>query len=169
MHEPPDSELPERPSKSQVKREMHRLQELGDRLAALQPEQLAHIPLEAGLRAALDELRRIKSREARRRQLQYIGKLMRNADAHAITTTLASQEAGGLAQTRRLHTLEHWRDRLIAEGDPAVTELVAAHSRALPQELRQLVRNARRERASGKPPAAARRLFRYLRETLEER
>jgi ribosome-associated protein len=168
MHDPDDDELPERPSKSQRKRDMHRLQDLGARLAALRPDQWTQLPMDAGLRQALEELRRIRSREAHRRQLQFIGRLMRNADAEALETALARLQSGSIAQTRLLHTLEQWRDRLIEEGDPAVAELVAEHPQALAQELRQLIRNARRERELDKPPAAARKLFRYLRETLAE-
>jgi ribosome-associated protein len=158
-----DEPLPERPSKSQRKREMHQLQALGERLVELNQEQIAGIPLGTELLQALEEMRRIKGREARRRQLQYIGKLMRHEDGNAIAAALERLRAGGIEQTRRLHQLERWRDRLIEQGDGALGELIAAHPGADRQQIRQLVRGARREQELHKPPAASRKLFRYLR------
>jgi ribosome-associated protein len=167
MHDNRHAPLPEGPSKSQRKRDMQRLQQLGAQLADLGPEQWTRLPLEDGLRDALEELRRIPSREARRRQLQFIGRLMRDADATAIAAALERLQQAGLAQVRRLHQLEEWRDRLLAEGDAAVTELLAEHPQLVAQTLRQLTRNARREQDRGQPPATARKLFRYLRDTLD--
>ena len=158
-----DEPLPERPSKSQRKREMHQLQALGERLVELNSEQIAGIPLGAELLQALEEMRRIKGREARRRQLQYIGRLMRHEDGDAIAAALERLRAGGIEQTRRLHQLERWRDRLIEQGDDVLGELIAAHPDADRQQIRQLVRSARREQELNKPPAASRKLFRYLR------
>jgi ribosome-associated protein len=158
-----DEPLPERPSKSQRKREMHQLQALGERLVELNQEQIAGIPLGTELLQALEEMRRIKGREGRRRQLQYIGKLMRHEDGDAIAAALERLRAGGIEQTRRLHQLERWRDRLIEQGDGALGELIATHPGADRQQIRQLVRSARREQELNKPPAASRKLFRYLR------
>ena len=158
-----DEPLPERPSKSQRKREMHQLQALGERLVELNQEQIAGIPLGTELLQALEEMRRIKGREARRRQLQYIGRLMRHEDGDAIAAALERLRAGGIEQTRRLHQLERWRDRLIEQGDGALGELIATHPGADRQQIRQLVRSARREQELNKPPVASRKLFRYLR------
>jgi ribosome-associated protein len=80
---------PERPSKSQRKREMHQLQELGAQLALLSPERLARLPISERLQDALEALRPIRSREARRRQLQYVGRVMRREDEEAIAAALA--------------------------------------------------------------------------------
>jgi len=164
MHDTPeDPDLLDRPSKSQRKREMQWLQGLGERLAALAPEALPPLPLSDRLRAALDELRRIRSREARRRQLQYIGRVMRSEDGEAIAAALERLTAGGLQQRRLLHQAEHWRDRLLAEGDAALAELLAEYPGGDAQQLRQLLRSAQQERDQARPPAAARRLFRQLR------
>jgi ribosome-associated protein len=167
MHDDDHATLPEGPSKSQRKRDMHRLQQLGEQLADLTPEQWERLPLDDGLREALAELRRIHSREARRRQLQYLGRLMRDADGEAIAAALERLQQTSLAAVRHLHRLEYWRDRLLAEGDPAVTELLTEHPQLVAQTLRQLTRNAQRERVREQPPAAARKLFRYLRDTLD--
>lgn len=158
-----DDLLPERPSKSQRKREMHLLQALGERLVELKPEQISEIPLGTALLEALREMGRIKGREARRRQLQYIGRLMRLEDGDAIAAALERLKAGGIEQTRRLHQLERWRDRLIEQDDGALEELLAAHPGTDRQQVRQLVRSARKERKLNRPPAASRKLFRYLR------
>ena len=159
-----DNDLPERPSKSERKREMLRLQALGERLADLGPEPLERVPVSAELQAALAELGRIKAREGRRRQLQYIGRLMRGEDTDAIAQALARLEAGSTAEKRRLHQLEQWRERLLSEGDGALGTFLDQHPAADRQHLRQLIRGAQTERDQQRPPAAARKLFRYLRE-----
>jgi len=161
-----DESLPEPASKSARKREMQRLQGLGEELTKLNSEQIAQVPLGEKLLQALEEMGRLKGREARRRQLQYIGRLMRDEDGDAVAAALDRIKAGGIEQTRRLHLLEGWRDRLIEEGDEALAELMADHPEIEPQQVRQLVRNARKEREREKPPAASRKLFRYLREVL---
>jgi ribosome-associated protein len=157
----------ERPSKSARKREVQRLQDLGEQLTKLNPEQVAQIPVGEQLLKALEEMHRLKGREAQRRQLQYIGRLMRDEDGDAVAAALERLKAGGIEQTRRLHLLERWRDRLIDEGDEALGELMADHPAINPQQVRQLVRSARRELELEKPPAASRKLFRYLREVLD--
>jgi ribosome-associated protein len=154
---------PERPSKSRCKRDMHRLQELGERLAALDPRLLPGLPLGETLQAALEELRHIRSREAHRRQLQYIGRLMRAEDGEAIAAALERLASGSAAQKRLLHRVEQWRELLLERGDAALGELVAEHPRADVQVLRQLLRSAQKERAQASPPVAGRRLFRALR------
>jgi ribosome-associated protein len=124
---------------------------------------LARVPVSAELRAAVEEMRRLKAREARRRQLQYIGRLMRAEDADAIAQAVAEAEAGSAAAKRRLHLLERWRERLLGEGDSALAAFLDAHPDADRQHLRQLIRRARFELDQGRPPAASRKLFRYLR------
>jgi ribosome-associated protein len=161
-HTPEDQPF-DRPSKSQRKREMQRLQNLGEQLAALPPHSLVDLPLSEDLQAALDELRRIHSREARRRQLQFIGRLMRSEDGEAIAAGLARLAAGNLQQTRLLHRAEQWRDRLLREGDGALAELLAEYPEGDAQPLRQLLRKARQEREQARPPAATRHLLRTLR------
>ena len=148
-------------SKTKRKKEMHDLQVLGAALVELPEGLLLEMQLEPGLRDAILEARRIKSHEAKRRQLQYIGRLMRDVDAEPIRARLAEVEghsAQAAAQHRRLEAL---RERLLAD-DEALTGFAAEHPGADLQELRTLVRNARREAKEGKPPRAYRELFRFL-------
>ncbi len=162
----PEDEEPERPSKSQLKREMEHLQKLGGELVKLQAETLERFPLADDLRNAIAEYHRVKGHEAVRRQLQFIGRLMRNEDGVAISKALAQVRSGSLEEKRRLHLAEQWRNRLLEEGDPALGELLDKHPGADRQQLRQLIRSAALEHERGKPPAASRKLFRMLREIL---
>ncbi|RMG56208.1 MAG: DUF615 domain-containing protein, partial [Gammaproteobacteria bacterium] len=157
-----DDDYPEEKSKSQLKREAHALQALGEALVALPLKQLEQIPMEDSLREAVMDCRAITQRGARKRQLQYIGKLMRGIDAQPIQSALEALRARGQRETHRLHLLEQWRDRLLEEGDAALGEALEAFPAAERQPLRQLVRNARREREQGRAPAMARKLFQYL-------
>lgn len=154
-------------SKSQLKRESHALQELGAELVALPASKLAKIPLPEELAEAIALAQRIKQRGGRKRQLQYIGKLLRKIDAEPIRQAMSALKNEANRESARLHRLEQWRDRLVAEGDAALTALLDEQPAADRQHLRQLVRNARREAEQNKPPKAARELFRYLRELME--
>jgi ribosome-associated protein len=148
-------------SKTRRKREMHELQALGVALAELPESQLKEMNLAENLLAALLEVKRIKSHEARRRQMQYIGRLMRDIDPTAIRERLAEVEGHSAQATARHRRLETWRERLIAD-DEALTAFAAEHAGADLQALRTLIRNARKEAAEGKPPRAYRELFRVL-------
>lgn len=134
----------DRPSKTQRKREMHALQELGREMAELGPDQLRQLPLSDALHDAILETRRITSREGRRRQLQYVGKLMRSADAQAIRQQLDIWRHGTREQTRAMHRLEALRDILV-DSDDALTEFLRDHPDADVQALRALIRAARKE------------------------
>ena len=101
---------------------------------------------------------------ARRRQLQFIGKLMRDIDPEPIQQYFEAQRQKARQQVQIHHDLEHWRDRLIDEGDPAVESFLQEHPQADRQHLRQLVRQAKKEQAQNKPPKSSRALFRYIRE-----
>ncbi|MDT8896060.1 ribosome biogenesis factor YjgA [Halomonas sp. I1] len=155
----------ERPSKSQLKREMHALQSLGERLIAMNDAERARFPLSDELLAAIDETGRIRAREARRRHMQYVGKLMRREDLDGIRAVFDELDREQLQRDHAFHRLEKWRDRLIDEGDDAVAAFIDAFPDTDRQALRQLIRNARRERDQGKPPTNARRLFKLIRET----
>lgn len=153
------------PSKTRRKREMLDLQALGVALSKLPEGQFAAIALPESLAAALREARRITSHEGRRRQLQYVGRLMREVDPAPIRAALEGL-AGQSAQARaRQQLLERWRARLI-DDDAALTEFAAAHAGTDLQVLRTLIRNARRELNEAKPPRAQRELFRMLRDLL---
>ncbi len=154
-------------SKSQLKRESHALTDLGKELVELPQNKLDKIPLEENLLDAINLARRIKERGGKKRQLQFIGKLLRKADATPIIAAMDQLKNEHLQENARLHKLEQWRDRLIEEGDSALGELLSEHPDADRQHLRQLLRNAQRERKQNKPPKSARELFKYLRDNLE--
>jgi len=157
------------PSKTQRKRASHDLQDLGEELVALSESRLAELDLPDRLRDAIMQARRISKFGALRRQLQYIGKLMRAAevDAAAIGARLEAWKGLSREATAHLHLLERWRTRLI-EDDEAAGELARRHPGCDLQRVRTLVRNARKEHAAGRPPASYRELFQALKEIIPE-
>ena len=171
-----DNDLPEGPSKTQRKQEMHALQDLGTELLQLSAAQRGAIPMDERLRAALREHGRMPTREARRRHMQFIGRLLRETDVEApVRAALLAIRAG---EARALAQAERWREELLA-GDGAMTDWVARFPHSDVQNLRQLVRKARRElaaleaRASEDNPVlrsssrAYKELFQVLRAVLE--
>ncbi len=162
---PDEEELPK--SKSRIKREMEALQQLGAKLVELGDGQLAQLPLDDKLRKAIVDARGMKQREGRRRQLQFIGKLMRKADHEAIEEGYRLFTEKDRKSVQRHHQVERWRDRILAEGDTALNDFFSAFPQADRQHLRQLLRTALKEQAHNKPPAQARKLFRYIRELME--
>jgi ribosome-associated protein len=150
-------------SKSQVKREMLALQALGKRLAELSPDRIKKIELPLELRDALLFCKTIHKGEPRRRQLQYIGALMREADTEPIQKALDAIDSGDLQGELRFKELERWRDELIDGNDELAEEILGRFPGTDRQTLRQLVLNARKEREAQKPPKASRALFRFLR------
>jgi ribosome-associated protein len=148
-------------SKTKRKKEMHELQALGAALVELPETQLEEIEMTAELRDAVLEAKRIKSHEAKRRQLQYIGRLMRDVDPAPIRAQLDAIEGSSAEAAARHRRLEALRERLIAD-DEALTEFIAAHPAADLQALRTLIRNTRKEQKEGRPPRAYRDLFRLL-------
>ena len=157
----------EKPSKTQRKRAMHELQALGERLVELNAEQLASVALPEALREALEQARHITRHEARRRQLQYVGRLMRQVDPEPIREKLNTWDGVSVEETARLHRIERWRDKLLEDND-AVASLAEAHPGIDTRRLRALVRRAREERATGRPPRSTRELFRTLRDIIGE-
>ena len=156
------------PSKSELKRRMLALQSLGETLVSLSERELARIPIEDDtLREAIDEARAIRSNSARKRHLQFIGKLMRGIDPEPISRALDALHESHQRQTDAFHTLEALRDRVLDEGDAGVQEVMTQWPDADRQQLRQLVRQHRLETQKGKAPAASRKLFRYLKELSE--
>jgi ribosome-associated protein len=153
-------------SKSQVKRDMAELRSLGVSLLELPQSQVEALSLPEALAAALRDARRITSHEARRRQMQYIGKLMREVDPAPIRAALEAAAGRSGAARARQRQLEQWRERLIAD-DSALTEFAAAHPAVDLQSLRTLIRNARKEIAGARPPRAQRELFRMVRDAAE--
>ena len=163
----PDFDAEERPSKSQRKREAHALKALGERLVELPENELATLGLPEELVQAVREARRINAREGRRRQLQYIGRLMRETETEVVRRHFEERDLRKRREDQRFHALEHWRERLIEEGDEALTALLDQYPGADRQRLRTLIRNAQRERgaeSTQRATKASRQLFRYLRE-----
>lgn len=154
-------------SKSALKREMTALQKLGEALVELSPAKLSKVPMTEQLEEAVMLARRLKNREGKRRQLQYIGKIMRTIDSDAIREKLDSFHHQSLSFRQEFQRMEQWRDRLIAEGDRAISDLLLEVPQLDRQHLRQLVRQAQKEASQNKPPAASRKIFKYLREQTE--
>jgi len=153
------------PSKSQVKRDMLALQALGTEIVELTDAKFASIApiLPEKLLIATTDARSIRAHGGRKRQLQYIGRLMREVDPEPIRDALALWKRHSREQAVELHQLENWRARLIAE-EGALAEYVAQHPGTDTQRLRALIRNTREEQARGKPPKSYRDLFRLLRD-----
>lgn len=156
----------ERPSKSQLKREMTALQKLGEDLVAEPRDRVKRVPMPEDVRDAILECQSIKDHEGRRRQMQYVGKKMRSLDEDevaAIQRTLDSWRGASKADTAAMHALERRREKLLA-NDVALTELKQDFPQVDVQHMRTLIRNARKEQAEQKPPKAYREIFQILKQ-----
>jgi ribosome-associated protein len=140
------TDTPEKPSKSQIKRDMLALQALGKRMVELSVERIKQLPLSEKLEEAVLAAQKTPSREGRRRQIHYVGKLMRDAPAQAILEQMDVWENGSAADTAYMHALERDRDRLMTD-DQALTDWLAEHPGTDVQALRSLIRAARQEHA----------------------
>ena len=158
--QPPSAEV----SKSQRKREALAVRSLAAELIAMDVALLRRMPLDDELLGAILEGRRIHSNIARKRQLQYIAKLLRREDIEPIAAAIDACRNEARQLTARHHRTEAWRDRLLARGDEALSELMPLRPELEARTIRQLVRKAGQEDQGGRPPAAARALFRLLRE-----
>jgi len=150
-----------RPSKTRLKEQAHALQALGQELAALPDDSLAAIEMPEPLREAILAFRRTRSHEGRRRQMQYVGKLMHGADEAALREALAEATLGSAQATLALHQAEQWRLALLQDDD-AQTRWLHEHPDTDAQQLRSLVRAARRDAAGLAPEARQPRSFREL-------
>ena len=160
-----DDDTERGPSRSQKKREVEALQDLGNQLVTLPEAQLKRMDLPDELRAAVVACRKITQNGALRRQKQFIGKLMRSINAAPIQAQLDAFQGVNAAETARLHQAERWRERLIA-GQEAMTAFMNDYPGADATRLRQLVRAAHDETAKNKPPRAYRELFQLIRESM---
>ena len=160
-----DEELP--PSKTKIKKQMHELRDLGKELTELGKDQLAQLDIPDTLREALREMKNINTFGAQRRQIQYIGKLMRDVDPVPILAKLDTWKGKSQHHVAYMHQLERWRERLL-ESEDALTELLSAHPQADAQRLRTLIRNAQREMKTQKPAKNYREIFQVLREIIPE-
>ncbi|XYJ11131.1 ribosome biogenesis factor YjgA [Telluria sp. B2] len=156
----------ERPSKSELKRQMEELQKLGAQLVAEPRDRVKRVPMPDEVKDAILMCQTITNHEGRRRQLQYVGKMMRtlsDEEVAVIQRTIDSWKGASKAETAALHALERRREKLLTD-DKALTELLSEHPELDVQQLRTLIRNARKEQAENKPPKAYRELFQILKE-----
>jgi ribosome-associated protein len=165
---PPAEAAAERPSKSQRKRDMTALQALGESLLRLSAAELARIDLPEPLREAVAEMARISSHEGRRRQLQYIGKLMRQVDPEPLRAAIDDATGESKQAVALMHRCERMRDALLAD-DAALDAVLADLPRADVQQLRAMIRAARREHKDGRPPRHSRQLYRWLRDQYDDK
>ena len=158
-----DDQIPEI-SKSQRKRDAHELLDLARQLVSMPETRLKRLPMDQGLHDEVAFARNIRSHGARKRQLMTVAKKLRNSDTEALLDAVNNIDEKNRRETARLHHVEAWRDRLVEGDDKALTELLEHGQDANVQTLRQLIRNAKKEAQLNKPPAAARKLFKVLRE-----
>ena len=172
--QPMDDEFDEdtrAPSKSALKRQSHELQDLGKQLLAMPDSRLASIDMPERLRDALDQWRKTRSFEGKRRQLQFIGKVMREVDAEPLREAVASFQMGHAKDALQLHQVERWRLELINDEADAMTRWMAAYPDSDAQQLRNLVRQARKDAAAApeqRNGRAFRELFQVLRKVVAE-
>ena len=153
-------------SKSQAKRDVEAMQKLGEKLVKLSSNELDKFDLEERLKDAVLFAQTIHSRSAHRRQMQLIGKLMRQTDAAGIQAQYERYHNQLSEQTAQFHQIETWRDRLIKEGDAAINELLLEYPQLERSRIRQLLRNINKEAEQNKAPKSARQLFKYLKEII---
>ena len=171
MNKPTKTVFNVQPSKSQKKRDMDGLKELGNRLTELSPDHL--VKVENGqVRDAVKEARKITKGNARKRQIQYIAKLLSRIDVDPIMNIIETLDASSAAYVQKFHQLESWRERLV-DGDSkalseALSEVLSTFLHTDRQQLRHLVRKARDERETGQQTTHFRRLFQFLKALSEE-
>lgn len=162
-----DDDLPK--SKSQRKRDMTALQDLGSELEALAKDRLARVPMPESLADAIHAARKITSHEGKRRQMQFVGKVMRSLDddeVAAIQAALEGFKGTSKAETAKLHLIERWRELLLAD-DAMLTKFLGEHPGIDVQAVRNIIRNARKEKELGKPPKYYRELFQAIKAALD--
>lgn len=163
---PKKEDLDAGPSKSELKRQMTERQKLAEVLASLSSDGLKSIPMDEAIKVAIAETPKIKSFEAIRRHKQYLGKLMRFLDEEELATIqkrLDAIQGISKAETAKLHFLESYRDRLVAD-DAAFTKMIEQYPDMDIQNMRTMIRNARKEKEMNKPPKAYREIFRVLKD-----
>jgi len=151
-----------RPNKTQIKKEIAGLFEMGEKMSELSPAQLSTLELPANIHKAVAEVSGMPQKGARKRLLKYIAGQLHKIDVNEFTEKLARIENKSAHAVREHHIVERWRDRLLAESNEALSELLDDYPQADRQRLRQLVRNAQKESETNKPPKSSRLLYRYL-------
>ena len=156
----------DRPSKSELKRQSNELQKLGEQLIDAPRDRVKRVPMPDEVKDAILMAQTITNHEGRRRQLQYVGKMMRSLDEEEVAViqrTIESWKGTSKAEAAALHALERRREKLLAD-DKALTQLLGEHPELDAQQLRTLIRNARKEQAENKPPKAYREIFQILKD-----
>jgi ribosome-associated protein len=156
-----------RPNKSQIKRDIAVIHKMCDEIVALAPAQIERLGLPENMVLAMQEAAKMPLKSARKRQMKFITGMMRKLDIEPIEIALAKIQAKSAHAARELHQLERWRNRLLTDDKSALTEFLGQYPEADAQQLRQLIRNTKKELEAEKPPKSARQLFRYLRELLD--
>ncbi|GAB2492159.1 ribosome biogenesis factor YjgA [Arenimonas alkanexedens] len=154
------------PSRSEQRREALAVLDLAMKLVGESDARLQQIPMDEDLLTLVIASKKVTAQIARKRQVHYLAKIMRRQDDEAlqlIRAALDHDKAEGRREAQALHEVEYWRDKLVADGDQALSELLASHPQADRQHLRQLARNAQQEKLKNNPPHAHRELFRELR------
>ncbi|MEC5161826.1 ribosome-associated protein [Janthinobacterium sp. CG_23.3] len=160
----------DRPSKSELKRQMTVLQKLGEELVNEARDRVKRVPLPEDVRDAILACQLIKDHEGRRRQLQFVGKKMRTldeAELAAVQRTIDSWKGLSKADTAAMHAMERRREKLLTD-DKALTVLLSENPELDVQQLRTLIRNARKEQAENKPPKAYREIFQILKQVAKK-
>lgn len=153
-------------SKSERKREAERITQLGKTISELGEPDIRRLPLDDAVLDAVLTLRSITTRGARKRQLLYLGKLLRKSDLGELERGLAQLQQAAKTANQHFHAVEAWRDQLLQDGPDALSEFVRQYPECDRQRLRQLLRNARREQELNKPPKSSRELFKHLRDIM---
>ena len=156
------------PSKSQRKRDAHVIKDLGEALTNLDPSQLTKFDLPEFIVDVINETRRVKKHGARKRQLMYLAKQLRQIDTEPLFLQLEKLRRPHQEDVALQHNIEQWRDRLLHEGQEVFTDFINQHPQADRQQLRQLIRNAQQETNQQAAPKSARQLFKYIREMLTQ-
>jgi ribosome-associated protein len=164
-----DGEVNYEPSKSQVKRECQHLLDVGDEILKLKLEEIHSLDLPVELEEAISTALKIKSRSGLKRQRQYIGKLLRSIDSETIEAQLKIIQHRHDTNTAQFKRLEKWRDKLIDNDKTVLNEVITRFPEIDRQYINQLIRAAHQEKKRNKPPAAARKLFKYLSELEDDR
>ena len=167
-HHPDDDDIDEGPSKSLLKRQSAELQQLGESLIELAPNELDELQLPEKLRDAIDIAKRITAHGGLYRQKQFIGKLMRKIDVEPIRVALEAKRQIQRTDVIRFRRLEQWRDRLLSDDVSALSALLEEHPDADRSHLERLIARAHHEQQRKQPPAAARELFAVLRELFDQ-
>ena len=161
-HVTDEEELDLGPSKTQIKRDCQHLIVLGEEILKLKKEEIQSLELPDELQEAVETALKIKSRSGLKRQRQYIGKLLRSIEDEGIQDKVKKIQHRHDTNTAQFKRLEKWRDKLINNDKETLNDIISRHPEVDRQHINQLIRAAHKEKQNEKPPAAARKLFKYL-------